>query len=65
MYGNSFNILELQDLKSFNFDIIIKRTIVNLIYYVYNERFIRQSFLYGKLHINLHHIWGYKIIRKF
>jgi hypothetical protein len=62
MHVNSFDILELQDWRFFNLDITKKCTATNTIYYVYSERFVKQSFLYGKLHVNLHHIWNYKII---
>jgi hypothetical protein len=51
MHVNSFDILELQDWRSFNLDITKKCTYVNLVYYAYSERFVRQSFLYGKLHV--------------
>jgi hypothetical protein len=59
MHVNSFDILELQYWKSFSLNITKKHTTANPVYYVYNERFIRQSFLYGKLLVNLHHIYSY------
>jgi hypothetical protein len=62
MYVNSFDILELQDWRSFSLNITKKHTAANPIEYVYNERFVKQSFLYGKLHVNLHHIYNYWII---
>jgi hypothetical protein len=62
MHVNSFNILELQDWRSFNLNITKKCTIVDPIYYVCSERFVTQSFLYGKSHVNLHHIYNYKVI---
>ncbi len=62
MHVNSIDILELHDWISFNLDITKKRTIVDLIYYVYSEKFVRQSFLYGKLHVKLHRIYNYRII---
>ncbi len=65
MYVNSFDILELQDWRSFNLDITKKHIDVDLIYYVYSERFVKQSFLYGELHVNLYHIWSYRIRRSF
>jgi hypothetical protein len=62
MHVNSFEILELQDWKSFNLDITIKCIVAYPLYYAYNERFVKLSFIYGKLHVNLHHIWSYKNI---
>jgi hypothetical protein len=64
MHVNSFDILELQDWRSFNLDITKKCTVIDPNYYVCSEKFVKQSFLYGKLHVNLHHICSYKIIRK-
>jgi hypothetical protein len=64
MHVNSFDILELQDWRSFSLDITKKRIIADPDYYVWSERFVKQSFMYGKLHVNLHHICSYKIIKK-
>jgi hypothetical protein len=61
MHVNSFDILEWKDWRSFNLDITKKYTTTNLVNYVCSERFVKQSFLYGKLHVNLHHIYDYKI----
>jgi hypothetical protein len=57
MHVNSFDIIELQDWRSFNLNITKKCIVVNLIYNVCNERLVKQSFLYGKLQVNLHHIY--------
>jgi hypothetical protein len=55
MHVHSFDILELQGRRSFRMT-SIKNASTNLVYYAYNDKFVRQSFLYGKLHVNLYHI---------
>jgi hypothetical protein len=61
MHVNSFDILKLQDWRSFSLNITKKCIATNPIYNVYSEKFIKKSFLNGKLHVNLHHIYNYKI----
>jgi hypothetical protein len=59
MHVNSFHILEFYRIGDPSVLTSPKKHIVvDLIYCVYSERFVRQSFLHGELH----HVYSYRII---